>query len=84
MSDYEINMTAAPVTEQTVYRLDGITYLPHYTITGVFVGPGYPRHNREQLTPEELLSAGARKGKAHLWITGARVRPPIDIPVFAR
>jgi hypothetical protein len=58
------------LTEQTVYVLNGITFLPHYTLP-CYVAPGFTR-----LTPTkmwsvwELLEAGAVKGTAFLWPRG--------------
>lgn len=56
--------------EQTTYRKDGITFVPHYRNNSVFVGPGYPVHNQKRYTAEELLDAGAVKQSRFLWARG--------------
>jgi len=52
---------------QTVYVLDGVTYVPHYRSPSVFVGPGYPRFTTQRYSAEELRDAGAQKGDLPLW-----------------
>ena len=51
---------------QTVYVLDGITYVPHYTDAGCFVGPGYGRQNHNVFTVQGLLRKGAKEETAYL------------------
>lgn len=51
---------------QTVYVLDGITYLPHYTDEGCFVGPGFGRENHNVHTAQGLLRKGAKEETAYL------------------
>ena len=54
-------------TEQTVYVLNGITLLPHYTLP-CFVGPGFTNTNSTKMwTVNELLGEGAVKSSAFLW-----------------
>lgn len=49
------------------FKLNGITYLPHYQDSKLFVGPGYPTHNTHVYTSADLLDAGAKASMAHLW-----------------
>ncbi len=56
--------------EQTVYHLNGITYLPHYRNCEIFIGPGYPRHNLKRYSSRELEQLGAVAAKEFLWIRG--------------
>jgi len=53
--------------QYAVYELNGITYLPHYRDVKRYVGPGYPRHNKNVYTVAELFSAGATPSTAFLW-----------------
>jgi hypothetical protein len=46
--------------EQTVFTYKGVTYVPHYTKPGVFVGPGYPRHDDREHTLEFMKAIGAQ------------------------
>jgi hypothetical protein len=52
---------------QTVYTANGVTYVPHYRNTSVFVGPGYPRHTQTQYSADDLVQGGAQRGMALLW-----------------
>jgi hypothetical protein len=53
--------------EQTVYILNGITLLPHYSLP-CFVTPGFTRATPMKLwTVRELEEQGATKSKAFLW-----------------
>ena len=57
-------------TEQTVYVLNGITLLPHYTLP-CYVTPGFTKDTPMKLwTVNELLDAGAVKSSAFLWPRG--------------
>ena len=47
------------ITPRIAYELFGVVYLPHYTKPGVFVSPGYPRQNADELTSAQLLIRGA-------------------------
>ena len=49
------------------YKLNGVTYVPHFRNVAVFVGPGYPRHTKQRYTADELVAAGAVKAVAMLW-----------------
>lgn len=52
-------------TDQIVYRLHGIPFVPHYVKRGVFVAPtGIER------SENVLLRRGAKAGKEWLWIRG--------------
>lgn len=44
-----------------VYKLNGITYLPHYRNSSIYVGPGYPHKSAERYTEQDLLRVGATK-----------------------
>ena len=55
------------LTEHTVYILNGIKLLPHYTLP-VFVTPGHTKNTPMKLwTVEELKDAGAVESSAFLW-----------------
>ena len=57
-------------TEQTVYILNGITLLPHYTLP-CYVTPGFTKDTPMKLwTVNELLDEGAVKSTAFLWPRG--------------
>ena len=61
-------------TEQTVYNLNGITFLPHYTLP-CFVAPGFSNDTPTKLwTVNHLLDEGAEKGTAFLWTRGLLAR----------
>lgn len=53
--------------EYKVYRLGKITFLPHYTLPGAYVGPGYGRQNQTTYTERELMQRGAVVGLEFLW-----------------
>lgn len=53
--------------EQTVYILNGIKLLPHYSLP-YYVTPGHTEDTPMKLwTVEELVAAGAVQSSAHLW-----------------
>lgn len=55
-------------TYRTVcWRFGRITYVPHYSGSPVYVGPGYPTTDAREYTPRELSRAGAVPCYAHLW-----------------
>ena len=55
------------LTEHTVYILNGIKLLPHYTLP-VYVTPGHTRITPlKTWTVEELKDAGAVESSAFLW-----------------
>ena len=55
------------LTEHTVYILNGIKLLPHYTLP-VFVTPGHTKTTPMKLwTVGELKDAGAVESSAFLW-----------------
>jgi len=56
--------------EQSVYILNNITLLPHYTLP-CFVAPGFSKDTPMKLwTVNELLDEGAVKSTAFLWPRG--------------
>lgn len=59
---------AKDLIETTVYTKNGITYVPHYRNSSVFVGPGYPRYTRARYAEHELIDAGAKREERMLWI----------------
>ena len=65
-----IETSKASTYEQTTYRKDGITFVPHFRNNNVFIGPGYPRHNQNRYTEAQLLEAGAVKQPRFLWSRG--------------
>jgi hypothetical protein len=64
-------------TNQQVWKLKGITYVPHYVKPDVFVGPGWSRktvnskgettYYPHEYTLLELISAGAVAEEMFLW-----------------
>lgn len=53
--------------KMTVYVLDGITFLPHYTLP-CWVTPGFSSFNPIKLwTTSELINKGAVQGAEFLW-----------------
>ena len=67
------------------FKIDGVTYLPHYKDSKLFVGPGYPVHNDTIYTSTDLLEAGAKASMKNLWVRvehslgkvrGSRVEKP--------
>jgi len=55
------------LTEHTVFILNGIKLLPHYTLP-VYVTPGHTKDTPMKLwTVNELLDEGAVKSTAFLW-----------------
>lgn len=58
---------AEELHKYTVFKLRGITYVPHYRDSKRYVGPGYPRHQTYLFTAGELFSAGATPEIAMLW-----------------
>jgi hypothetical protein len=61
---------ASQLMSHMTYKLDGITYLPHYRNCNVFIGPGYPRANRKRYTSTELINSGAVAVEQMLWSRG--------------
>jgi hypothetical protein len=56
--------------ENYAYQLNGVTYLPHYRNENLFVGPGYPTHNKFVYTVDDLLWVGANRINLMLWSRG--------------
>lgn len=61
----------ASTYEQTVYDLNGITYVPHYRNHNIYVGPGYPRSSKQRYSGAELELYGAKPRVAMLWSRGS-------------
>lgn len=61
---------ACPREFQNVLRYGDIVYVPHFRNSSVFVGPGYPRANRQRFSEEELIRLGASREKMPLWSRG--------------
>ena len=61
--------TPENMTEQSVFVLNGITYLPHYSKRFKFVYPGYTGKGTKQplIDIQELINAGATVKKMFLW-----------------
>ena len=57
----------AELHKYTTFKLDDITYVPHYRDTKRYVGPGYPRHTTSVYTASDLFSAGAVPTISFLW-----------------
>lgn len=57
-------------TPHTVYKLNGVKYVPHYRNRQVFVGPGYPRLTQKVYSAAELAEAGAKEDTDFLWHRG--------------
>ena len=62
-----MHVEKASTYSMTVYKKNGITYLPHYRNWSIFVGPGYPHACNKRYTAEELVAAGATKDVGMLW-----------------
>lgn len=57
-------------TEQTVYILNGITFLPHYNLS-CYVAPGFTNTTPTKVwSANQLLDEGAVKSSAFLWPRG--------------
>jgi hypothetical protein len=64
-------------TNQQVWKLKGVTYVPHYSKPDTFVGPGWTHRVTDELgittyypheyTLLELISAGAVAEEMFLW-----------------
>ena len=62
-------------TEYVTYKLNGVTYLPHYKNHSWYVGPGYPDQNNNLYQKDELLEAGAIPAPAFLWVRASHGTP---------
>ncbi len=60
-----------PREETVVFTLNGVTYVPHYSKTGLFVSPGYGLTHAVELTGADLIRAGAKQEVRFLWSRGA-------------
>lgn len=54
--------SVAPLRPATTYELRGITIVPHYTVDGVYVGPGGVQYSAMQ-----LIRKGATRTQTMLW-----------------
>lgn len=61
---------AAPVGAQVTYKLRGVTYVPHFRNSEIYVGPGYPRANKNRYSAAQLIAAGATATSNLLWSRG--------------
>lgn len=53
---------------QTAFVANGVTYVPHYQTSTLYVGPGYhPKDNPKLYTVTELKLAGAKEQTLFLW-----------------
>ena len=64
------NTIQARHEELMVFVKDGITFLPNYRNSCVFVGPGYGKDNLTRYTEFELYRMGAEKAYLSLWLRG--------------
>ena len=58
--------SAVETAKYATYRLNGITWLPHYT-RPVFVSPGYGKGNGRELSGNDLRCLGADRIDRELW-----------------
>lgn len=54
--------SVAPLISTTTYELRGVTIVPHYTVDGVYVGPGGVQYSATQ-----LIRKGATRTQTMLW-----------------
>ena len=64
------SMPLPPVVQQRAYLLNGVTFLPHYQEPGLYVGPGYGKHNHRKYPAFELTMLGAEPIVLMLWERG--------------
>lgn len=62
-----MNNESAALYPTEVYEKDGVTYVPHYRNSSIYIGPGYPHASSKRYTAEQLVAAGAQKGVRMLW-----------------
>lgn len=55
--------------EYSVYKLGGVTYVPHFQNDSVFVGPGHDKTGIAY-SANYLAGVGAKEEKAMLWRRG--------------
>jgi hypothetical protein len=60
----------APLFAQVTYKLNDVTYVPHFRNSDIYVGPGYPRANKERYSAAQLIAAGAMATSNLLWSRG--------------
>jgi hypothetical protein len=57
----------------SVYKLNDVTYLPHYLNESVYVGPAYNKTGRAY-SAEFLIRHGAKREAMNLWKRGTTGR----------
>jgi hypothetical protein len=62
-------MEMAEKFQTKVYRLNEVTFLPHYRNHNIYVGPGYPIH-KQRYSEADLLTMGATPDIMMLWSRG--------------
>lgn len=62
-----IEYATKDLIETTVYKKNGVTYVPHYRNPSVYVGPGYPKFTLARYSVSELIAAGAESKTMMLW-----------------
>ena len=62
-----MSVEKASTYSMNVYKKDGVTYVPHYRNSSIYVGPGYPHTCNKRYTAEELIAAAATKDIGMLW-----------------
>ncbi len=60
------NAGSVETARYPTYRLNGITWLPHYR-RPVFVSPGYPKYNLREMSGKALMELGADRVDCELW-----------------
>jgi hypothetical protein len=55
-----------PSSNQKVYVLKGVTYVPHYSERG-YVSPGFGRHNNQIISEFEMDLSEAKPQHIMLW-----------------
>ena len=61
---------AAPIGAQVTYKIKDVTYVPHFRNSDIYVGPGYPRANKDRYSAAQLIAAGAVATSNLLWSRG--------------
>jgi hypothetical protein len=62
-------MEMAEKFQTKVYRLNEVTFLPHYRNHNIYVGPGYPKV-KDRYSELELIAMGAKPEVMMLWSRG--------------
>jgi hypothetical protein len=61
---------SAQIGAQITYKIRDVTYVPHFRNSEIFVGPGYPRVNKDRYSAAQLIAAGAVATSNLLWSRG--------------